>query len=260
MCRQSIYRTATRQMSCNRPLLENAPHVPETHPWQTGTTPRTPTDVPTEGHTARRSVSPYKTRYLEGLHSPAAQLELEQTLSSGSQRTPSPLAKDTRREPVTFPGDSSSQPQTVTPPSDLLPSMYNVKQGDGARQNAIESPPPAPLTEGDVSILTTSSSGTSADDNPWLFESVARALGPRSTSADMESLSGKSVKSTKSGKSWRSHRSSQEPWEVAKDARGEREAALEVEVVNERAFRLVLPVTTRALLTFPWLRGVSRTT
>jgi hypothetical protein len=177
------------------------------HPWQTGTAPRTPTDTPTEGHMGRRSVSPYKTRYLEGLHSPDAQRELEQTLSSGSQRTPSPLAKDTRREPIAFPRDTSSQPQTATPPFDLLPSMYNVKQGDGARQNAIESPPPVPLTEGDVSILTTSSSGTSADDNPWLFESVARALGPRSTSADMESLSGKSVKSTKSGKSWRSHRS-----------------------------------------------------
>lgn len=75
------------------------------------------------------------------------------------------------------------------------------------RQNAMESPPPAPLTEGDVSVLTTSSSGTSADENPWLFDSITRALGPRSTSADMESLSGKSVKSTKSGKSRRSQRS-----------------------------------------------------
>jgi len=181
----------------------------KTHPWPTGKSPCTPTETPPEGTSGRRTVSPYKMRYLEGLQSPTTQRELEQTSSSGSQRTPSPSAKNTSPEPVVLP-EQSPTPQHVTPPSEMLPAMYDVKQGDNARKIAFESPPPAPLTEGDVSVLTTSSSGTSVDDNPWLFDSVAQCLGPRSTSADMESLSGKSNKSTKStrsGKSWRSQRS-----------------------------------------------------
>ena len=191
-----------RQSSSN----ERPPRI-KTHPWHTGKSPRTPNETPPEGQSGRRSVSPYKLRYLEGLQSPTAQRELQQASSSGSQRTPSPLAENTRSEPV-LPGHAS-EARVVTPPSEMLPTMYDVKQGDQARKNAFESPPPAPLTEGDLSVLTSSSSGTSTDD-PWLFDSVATVLGPRSTSADMESLSGKSnksIKSTKSGRSWRSHRS-----------------------------------------------------
>lgn len=180
----------------------------KSHPWQSGKSPRTPNETPPEGQSGPRTVSPYKMRYLEGLQSPAAQRELQKVSPSGSQSTSSPLAKNTRPEPVVLPGHAA-QPRVVTPPSEMLPAIYDVKRGDQARKNALESPPPAPLTEGDLSVLTTSSSGTSTED-PWLFDSVAHVLGPRSTSADMESLSGKSnksMKSTKSGKSWRSHRS-----------------------------------------------------
>ena len=48
-----------------------------------------------------------------------------------------------------------------------------------------------------------SSSSTGFSDSPWLFEKVEESLGPRSASADMESLSGRSNLSTKSP----SHRS-----------------------------------------------------
>ena len=118
---------------------------------------RTPTKTDTEGRAVRHSVSPYRKRYLEGLHgSPTAQRELRA-----------------------------------------------IKMEEQARVSTIESPPPASLTEGDVSVSTMSTSVVSADtENPWLFDTVAQCLGPRSASADMESLSGKS------NKSWRSHRSS----------------------------------------------------
>ena len=48
-----------------------------------------------------------------------------------------------------------------------------------------------------------SSSSTGCSESPWLFEKVEESLGPRSASADMESLSGRSNLSTKST----SHRS-----------------------------------------------------
>lgn len=45
---------------------------------------------------------------------------------------------------------------------------------------------------------TASSASSGNSDSPWLFGKVEESLGPRSTSADLESLSGRSNRSTKS--------------------------------------------------------------
>jgi hypothetical protein len=52
--------------------------------------------------------------------------------------------------------------------------------------------------------VSASSGSTGMSQNPWLFDSVEQALGPRSVTADMESLSGRSDLSGKSPKSVRS--------------------------------------------------------
>ncbi|CAB9502704.1 expressed unknown protein [Seminavis robusta] len=57
-----------------------------------------------------------------------------------------------------------------------------------------------------VEIRSVSSSSTGMS-NPWLFETVEKALGPRSVTADMESLSGRSHRSGKSHRSRSSHHS-----------------------------------------------------
>ena len=199
---------STVELRQSSSLSSDRPPRAKKHPWQTGKTPRTPTESSPNDHTARRSVSPYRTRYLQGLQSPTTQLEFEQTPSYGSQRTPPILAPKTRPVPA-VPGHSPKS-RNVTPLLDMLPAVYGMNKGENARQNTLESPPPVSLAEGDISVLTTSSSDTSTSENPWLFDTVAQALGPRSASADMESLGGKSNKSTKSnksGKSWRSQRS-----------------------------------------------------
>ena len=46
--------------------------------------------------------------------------------------------------------------------------------------------------------ISASSTSTSMSEGPWLFEKVEESLGPKSTSADMESLSGRSNRSIRS--------------------------------------------------------------
>jgi hypothetical protein len=61
--------------------------------------------------------------------------------------------------------------------------------------------------------LDDASSDSSGFSNPWLFDSIEQTLGPRSPTADLESIgghstiSGKSHKSTRSGKSYKSSKS-----------------------------------------------------
>lgn len=170
-----------------------------THAWQTVTSNPSATDS-AEGQAAHRYALPHRTRYLLGLQSPTAQRELEVALPFDGKRTHSPLSKNKRSEP-TVPIINPSKPKNFTP----LP-VRNM------RQHTLESPPPVSLATGDISVLTSESSDASENGTtPRLFQNVAHTLGPHSTAADMESLSGKSHKSTKSnksGKSCQSQRSS----------------------------------------------------
>ena len=164
-----------------------------TQTWQTVKSSPSPTDN-AEGQTAHRHVLPYRTRYLLGLQSPTAQRELEAALPFDNKRTHSPL------EPTVHIFHPSK-------PAKVVPSP-----GRNMRQHTLESPPPVSLATGDISVLTSESSDASENGaTPWLFHNVAQTMTPHSTSADIESLSGKSHKSAKSNnsaKSWRSQSSS----------------------------------------------------
>jgi hypothetical protein len=149
-----------------------------------------------EGNAAHRFVSPYKTRYLLGLQSPTPQRELRPILPSDGKGPPAPLMKNTRPDPEPM----------VSIVDPLKPRNDSPPPGRNLRHHTLESPPHISLATGDISVLTSESSDASGNgEDRWLFRNVTQTLGPRSTSADMESLSGKSHKSSKS---WRSQRSS----------------------------------------------------
>lgn len=171
------------------------------HPWQTVQTPSPRPSAENQGSASPQGfVSPYRTRYLQQLHISAAQreVELEEKLVSAGTWTPAPLAMNTRPEPQLAIVSAASQSKSTTGRFKSPPAKVS--------QSTAESPPPVSLAAaGDISFMTESSGASSNGENPWLSDTVTQFLGPRSTSVDVESLSGKS---TKSGKSWRSHRSS----------------------------------------------------
>lgn len=130
------------------------------------------------------SISPYRTRYLQNMATPKSR-----NSSPGSKASPSNF-----HTPMS---DASAISASRSPdnPADAPTEQNGIKL------------PSFPVVGDTTSAGSSSSGASSGGDNPWLFETVADTLGPRSASADMESLGGRSNRSAKSYRSQRSNRS-----------------------------------------------------
>lgn len=189
-----------------------------------------------DGNVSNDSSSPtYRSRYLENLFktrspspallppSPRPQTRSNKvavvTVNSSDSEDDALLeAAHAKPPPPLSPCSTSTVPPSPTghlgahPRSDSIPSEDSVMHVDSESTGLPDTPASSPgllgISEKGTGRMLKEDSSIDSDglSNPWLFDVVEQTLGPRSSNADMESISGRSSRSGRSQKSGgRSH-------------------------------------------------------